>query len=115
MKSINRPKQKLVLTKFLFQEMSFDETLTIPNNSKVPVKEDKIESSVPDAPVAPPPPPSAPPPPPPSAPIPPPAPAPGSGSGNPTAARTALLGSINNFKKSGLKKAVTVDKSKPKI
>ena len=92
--------------------MSFDETLTIPNNSKVSVKEEKIESSVPDAPVAPPPP-SAPPPPPPSAPVPPPAPTPGSG--NATTARTALLGSITNFKKSGLKKAVTVDKSKPKI
>ena len=95
--------------------MSFDETLTIPNN-KVPVNEEKIESSVPDAPVAPPAPPtppSAPPPPPPSTPAPPPTPV--SGSGNPTTARTALLGSITNFKKSGLKKAVTVDKSKPKI
>lgn len=65
---------------------------------------------------APPPPPLAPGPPPPPLAAPPPPPAPSSApppSGDKT--RGALLGSISSFKKGGLKKTVTVDKSKPKV
>lgn len=57
-----------------------------------------------------------PPPPPPPGPPPPPAPAAvkvGGGDAGGTQNRGALLSSIENFKKGGLKKAVTVDKSGP--
>ena len=66
---------------------------------------------------APPPPPAAPgahpAPPPPGAPAapPPPGPPPASSSNE----RSVLLGSIQGFSKAGLKKAVTVDKSVPKV
>lgn len=56
--------------------------------------------------------PLAPPPPPPTAP--PPVPV-SQQTGSSGTARTALLGSIASFNKNGLKKAVTVDKSKPKV
>ncbi|CAG2221955.1 PXK [Mytilus edulis] len=60
-----------------------------------------------------------PPPPPPGAPAPPPPPPPTSGPAAPpppaSNERGALLGSIQNFSKGGLKKAVTVDKSAPKV
>jgi len=65
---------------------------------------------------APPPPPLAPGPPPPPSAAPPPPPAPSSApppSGEKS--RGALLGSISSFSKGGLKKVVTVDKSKPKV
>lgn len=70
-------------------------------------------------PAAPPPPPAAPsgggapPPPPPPAPGAPPPPPPPVAVARPAAGRGALLDSIEGFKKGGLKKTVTVDKSKP--
>nr|XP_022297327.1 PX domain-containing protein kinase-like protein isoform X2 [Crassostrea virginica] len=73
-------------------------------------------SSVPAAP--PPPAPAAPPPPPaPGAPPPPapPPPAKAAPAPAPQEGRAALLGSINNFSKKGLKKAVTNDRSAPKV
>jgi len=93
-------------------------------------EEEKIESISPAAPVstsppapAPPAPAAPPPPPPPSngpspPPPPPPASAPPPSSSAPppaSAARGALLGSITGFKKGGLKKTTTVDKSAPRI
>ncbi|XP_071155726.1 PX domain-containing protein kinase-like protein isoform X1 [Mytilus edulis] len=76
--------------------------------------------AAPPAPPAPPPPGAPPPPPPPpGAPAPPPPPPPTSGPAAPpppaSNERGALLGSIQNFSKGGLKKAVTVDKSAPKV
>ena len=54
-------------------------------------------------------------PPPPAPPLAPPPPIPNSAPNQGGTARTALLGSITAFNKGGLKKAVTVDKSKPKV
>lgn len=84
------------------------------------IQEDTTPASEIPSPPAPPPPPSAPPPPP-AAPAPPPPPA---APGKPIAPssppadgkdRNALLSSISAFKKGGLKKAETVDKSAPKM
>lgn len=75
-----------------------------------------LGTSVPAAP--PPPAPAAPPPPPaPGAPPPPAPPPPGNSApaAAPPPARAALLGSIAGFSKKGLKKAVTNDRSAPKV
>ena len=99
-------------------------TITIPkseqnaNQGNPPSTPSQAPPSAINTPVAPPPPPPAPiapPPPPPGAPPPPPVAPPPSGAGNNNQARTALLGSITSFQKGGLKKTVTVDKSKPKV
>ena len=102
-----------------------DEAISIPNSNNESMETNGKSSQVTNpAPPAPPmAPPMVPPAPPMAPPIAPPAPpkGPPAPPAAPTAApsggapRTALLGSISSFQKGGLKKTVTVDKSKPKI
>ena len=105
-----------------------DEAISIPNSNNETNGKSGINPAPPAPPMAPPmapptAPPMAPPMAPPAPPMAPPAPpkGPPAPPAAPTAApsggapRTALLGSITSFQKGGLKKTVTVDKSKPKI
>ena len=105
-----------------------DEAISIPNSNNETNGKSGINPAPPAPPMAPPmappiAPPMAPPVPPMAPPMAPPAPpkGPPAPPAAPTAApsggapRTALLGSITSFQKGGLKKTVTVDKSKPKI
>ena len=100
-----------------------DEAISIPNSNNETNGKSATNPAPPAPPMAPPAPPMAPPSPPMAPPMAPPAPpkGPPAPPAAPTAApsggapRTALLGSITSFQKGGLKKTVTVDKSKPKI
>ena len=93
-----------------------DEAISIPNSNNETNGKSVTNPAPPAPPMAPPAPPMAPPMAPPAPPKGPPAP-PAAPTAAPSggAPRTALLGSITSFQKGGLKKTVTVDKSKPKI
>ena len=93
-----------------------DEAISIPNSNNETNGKSATNPAPPAPPMAPPAPPMAPPMAPPAPPKGPPAP-PAAPTAAPSggAPRTALLGSITSFQKGGLKKTVTVDKSKPKI
>ncbi|XP_069101211.1 PX domain-containing protein kinase-like protein isoform X1 [Argopecten irradians] len=105
-----------------------DQPTASSSESTVSSSSSSTKAAPPSVPAPPPPPPAnppaagvppPPPPPPTGAPAPPPPPPPAAPSGNvpppATGQRGALLSSINSFKKGGLKKCVTVDKSGPKL